>query len=160
MKITIITYLEKEDAKEHDVVVDQVAEALKARKHTPSILGVHGDVRKLISGLSRRKPELVFNLMEMFGTNVRADVPIAGLLDLLGYAYTGGGPSELALRQDKGLAKRALAFEKILYPTSPSSPATTWRPAATSGCPCSSSRSGPTPRSGSAPTRWSATPPP
>ena len=54
--------------------------------------------------------------MEMFGTNVRADVPIAGLLDLLGYPYTGGGPSELALRQDKGLAKRALAFEKILYP--------------------------------------------
>ncbi len=116
MKITIITYLESETAKEHDVVVDQVAAALKAKKHVPSILGVHGDVRKLISGLSRRKPDLVFNLMEMFGTNVRADVPVAGLLDLLGYRYTGGGPAELSLRQDKGLAKRALAFEKILYP--------------------------------------------
>ena len=116
MKITILTYLEKEDAEEHDVVVDQVFEALKARKHRPSVLGVHGDVRKLISGLSRRKPDLVYNLMEMFGTDVRADVSIAGLLDLLGYPYTGGGPSELALRQDKGLAKRALAFEKILYP--------------------------------------------
>ena len=116
MKITIITYLDREDAKDHDIVVDQVAAALKANKHTPSILGVHGDVRKLISGLTRRKPSLVFNLMEMFGTNVRADVPIAGLLDLLGYPYTGGGPAELALRQDKGLAKRALAYEKILYP--------------------------------------------
>ncbi len=116
MKITIITYLDREDAKDHDVVVDQVAAALKANKHTPSILGAHGDVRKLISGLARRKPSLVFNLMEMFGTNVRADVPIAGLLDLLGYPYTGGGPAELALRQDKGLAKRALAYEKILYP--------------------------------------------
>jgi D-alanine-D-alanine ligase len=116
MKITIITYLESEDAKEHDVVVDQVAKALKANKHTPSILGVHGDVKKLIAGLARRKPKLVFNLMEMFGTNVRADVPIAGLLDLLGYPYTGGGPTELALRQDKALAKRALAYEKILYP--------------------------------------------
>ena len=116
MKIAIITYLEKEDAKDYDVVVDQVAEALKANKHSPTILGVHGDVKKLITGLSRRKPDLVFNLMEMFGTNVRADVPIAGLLDLLGYKYTGGGPTELALRQDKGLAKRALAFEKILYP--------------------------------------------
>ena len=116
MKITIITYLEQEDAKEHDVVVDQVAKALKTNKHKPSILGAHGDVRKLISGLSRRKPDLVYNLMEMFGTNLRADVPIAGLLDLLGLRYTGGGPTELALRQDKGLAKRALAFEKILYP--------------------------------------------
>jgi D-alanine-D-alanine ligase len=116
MKITIITYLESEDAREHDVVVDQVAKALKANKHSPSILGVHGDIRKLISGLARRKPQLVFNLMEMFGTNIRADVPIAGLLDLLGYPYTGGGPTELALRQDKALAKRALAYEKILYP--------------------------------------------
>jgi D-alanine-D-alanine ligase len=116
MKITIITYLESEDAKEHDIVVDQVAKALKANKHIPSILGEHGDVRKLISGLARRKPDLVFNLMEMFGTNLRADVPIAGLLDLLGYPYTGGGPAELALRQDKALAKRALAYEKILYP--------------------------------------------
>ncbi len=116
MKITIITYLDSEGAKEHDVVVNQVAKALKANKHTPSILGVHGDVKKLISGLARRKPKLVFNLMEMFGTNVRADVPIAGLLDLLGYPYTGGGPTELALRQDKALAKRALAYEKIRYP--------------------------------------------
>ena len=117
MKITIITYLETKDAKEHDIVVDQVAEALKARKHKPSILAEHGDVKKLINGLSRRKPDLVYNLMEMFGTNVRADVPIAGLLDLLGYPYTGGGPSELALRlRTKALAKRALAYEKILYP--------------------------------------------
>ncbi len=30
--------------------------------------------------------------------------------------YTGGGPGELYLRQDKGLAKKVLAFEKILYP--------------------------------------------
>lgn len=116
MKITILTYLDAEDAKQHDVVVDQVAEALKTLGHAPSILGIHGDVRKLVSGLARRKPDLVFNLMEMFGQNLRADVAVAGLLDLLGYSYTGGGPVELAIRQDKGLAKRALAFEKILYP--------------------------------------------
>jgi D-alanine-D-alanine ligase len=30
--------------------------------------------------------------------------------------YTGGGPGELYLRQDKGLAKKALAFDNILYP--------------------------------------------
>ena len=116
MKITIITYLDSETAKEHDVVVDQVAKALRAGKHTPSILGVHGDLRKLVAGLGRRKPDLVFNLMEMFGQNVRADVAIAGVLDLLGLRYTGGGPAELALRQDKALAKRALAFDDVLYP--------------------------------------------
>ena len=64
----------------------------------------------------RRRPELVFNLLEMFGDNVRGDVAVAGLLDLLNLRYTGGGPGELFLQQDKGLAKKALAFDKILYP--------------------------------------------
>jgi D-alanine-D-alanine ligase len=116
MKITILTYLESEDTKTHDVVVDQVAKALRKGKHQPSILGVHGDLRKLIAGLSRRKPELVFNLMEMFGQNLRGDVAVAGVLDSLCLRYTGGGPGELYLRQDKGLAKKALAFDHILYP--------------------------------------------
>lgn len=116
MKITILTYLDSEDAKTHDVVVDQVAEALRQGGHTPSILGVHGDLGKLIAGMKRRKPDLVFNLLEMFGQNIRGDVGVAGLLDLIGVPYTGGGPGELSLRQDKGLAKKALAFDKILYP--------------------------------------------
>ena len=116
MRITILTYLESEDAKEHDVVVDQVAEALKAGGHTPTVLGVHGDLSKLIAGLKRRKPDLVFHLLEMFGGRLRGDVEVAGLLDLLEIPYTGGGPAELSLRMDKGLAKKALAFDKIPYP--------------------------------------------
>jgi len=116
MKITILTYLDSEESKTHDVVVDQVAEALRQGGHTPSIFGVHGDLGKLVSGLKRRKPDLVFNLLEMFAQNVRGDVAVAGLLDLVGVRYTGGGPGELYLRQDKGLAKKALAFDKILYP--------------------------------------------
>ena len=116
MKITILTYLEREGAKEYDVVVGQVAEALRGGGHRTSVLGVHGDVRKLVAGLSRRKPDLVFNLLEMFGQDIRGDVAVAGLLDLLGVRYTGGGPGELYLRQDKGLAKKALAFDGVRYP--------------------------------------------
>jgi D-alanine-D-alanine ligase len=116
MKVTILTYLEREGAKEYDAVVGQVADALRQGGHRPSVLGVHGDVRKLIGGLSRRKPDLVFNLLEMFGENLRGDVAVAGLLELVGVRYTGGGPGELYLRQDKGLAKKALAFDAIRYP--------------------------------------------
>ena len=116
MKITILTYLASEGAKKHDVVVDQVAGALRKGGHAPSVLGVHGDLGKLVAGLRRRKPDLVFNLLEMFGDNLRGDVGVAGLLDLIGVPYTGGGPGELYLRQDKGLAKKALKFDDILYP--------------------------------------------
>ena len=118
MKITVLTYLdsESESSKDYDPVVPQVARTLRRLGHRVSVLGVHGDVKRLIAGLSRRKPDLVFNLMEMFGDNVFGDIPVTGLLELLGVRYTGSGPGELYLSQDKGLTKKLLAFEDILYP--------------------------------------------
>jgi D-alanine-D-alanine ligase len=118
VKITVLTYLDSEDenSKEYDPVVPQVARTLRKLGHRVSVLGVHGDVKRLIAGLARRRPDLVFNLMEMFGENVFGDIPVTGLLDLLGMDYTGSGPGELYLSQDKGLTKRLLAFEDILYP--------------------------------------------
>jgi D-alanine-D-alanine ligase len=118
VKITVLTYLDSEDenSKEYDPVVPQVARTLRKLGHRVSVLGVHGDVKRLIAGLARRKPDLVFNLMEMFGENVFGDIPVTGLLELIGVNYTGSGPGELYLSQDKGLTKRLLAFEDILYP--------------------------------------------
>ncbi len=116
MNITVLAGLERDDPKSYDVVIDQVASALRKQKHRVSILGVHNDLRKFVSGFSRRKPDLVFNLLESFGENYGGDVAVAGVLDLLSLRYTGGGPGELYLRQDKGLAKKVLAFEKILFP--------------------------------------------
>src|SRR5207247_2591872 len=109
--VTILTYLEKENATEHDVVVDQVAAALRKSKHSVSILGIHGNVRKLINGLSRRRPELVFNLMETFGETNLGAIGVVGLLDLLRVPYTGGGPGEFYLQEDKALTKKLLAFD-------------------------------------------------
>jgi D-alanine-D-alanine ligase len=116
MRITVLTYLESEKGRSYDAVVGQVAKALRRGGHEVSILGVHGDVRRLVGGLARRKPDLVFNLLESFNKNPRADVAVAGLLELLGLRYTGGAPGELYLGQDKGLAKKVFAFEQILFP--------------------------------------------
>src|SRR5262245_5938816 len=41
---------------------------------------------------------------------------VTGILDLLQLHYTGGGPGELYLQEDKALAKRLLAYEGVLYP--------------------------------------------
>jgi D-alanine-D-alanine ligase len=116
MKITILTHLERENDKTHDVVVDQVQEALRQAGHRPSVLGVHGDLGKLRSGLLRRKPDLVFNLMETFGDSELGSVGVVGFLDLLGLPYTGGGPGEFYVQEDKALSKKLLAFDKVLYP--------------------------------------------
>jgi D-alanine-D-alanine ligase len=116
VRITVLTWLESEQATEHDVVVDQVAHALERRGHRVAVVGVHGDVRRLVDGVARTRPDLVFNLMEMFDDNLLGDVAAAGLLECIGVPYTGSGPGELYLRQDKALAKKILHYEGIAYP--------------------------------------------
>jgi D-alanine-D-alanine ligase len=118
MNITVLTYLDSEDenSKDYEAVVPQVARTLRGLGHRVSVLGSHGDVKRIVAGLSRRRPDLVFNLMEMFADNVFGDIPVTGLLDLIGVKYTGSGPGELYLSQDKGLTKKLLAFDGILYP--------------------------------------------
>src|SRR5947209_3524717 len=116
MRITILAYAENESVETFDVVVGQVAAALRKGGHRVSILGVHGNVGKLISGLKRRQPDLVFNLMEQFSEDIYSDVGVVGLLDLLGLPYTGGGPGEFYIEQDKALAKKLLAFDHIPTP--------------------------------------------
>jgi D-alanine-D-alanine ligase len=116
MKVTILTYLEREGDKDWDPVVEQVAEALREGGHKASVLGAHGDLKRLLSGLAQRAPDLVFNLMEMFGGDMSAELAIAGLLQLLKLRHTGNGPGEHYLQQDKALTKKLLAFDNILYP--------------------------------------------
>jgi D-alanine-D-alanine ligase len=116
LNICVLTYLESENARKRDVVVDQVAGALKALGHDVRILGVHGDANKLLDGLTSPRPDLVFNLMEMFGKDFFGDVEVAGLLDLIDLPHTGGGPGEIYMQQDKALTKKLLAFDGILYP--------------------------------------------
>jgi D-alanine-D-alanine ligase len=116
MNVTVLTHLEREGVREHDPVVDQVARALKQGGHRVSVLGVHGDLGKLIAGLRRRRPDLAFNLMETFGAGQLGAVGVVGLLDLLGLAYTGGGPGEFYVQEDKALTKKLLAFDHVRYP--------------------------------------------
>lgn len=117
MNITVLAYIERENARKRDPVVDQVAEALRAGGHEVRVLTVHGDIHKLITGLCEpERPDLVFNLMESFGDGYFGAVGVVGLMDLLGLGYVGGGPGEFYLQEDKGLAKKLLAYEKIRYP--------------------------------------------
>jgi D-alanine-D-alanine ligase len=116
MRIVVLIDLVGEDPDSYDVVGTQVAKALEAGEHEVSILGIHRDVTRLIRGIEEAKPDLVFNLCESFGDVLFGAVGVVGVLDLLGVRYTGGGPGEFYLQQDKALTKKLLAFEKIRYP--------------------------------------------
>src|SRR5262249_21280540 len=54
--------------------------------------------------------------METFGTTHLGLVGFAGLLQLLGIPFTGGGPGEYFLQEDKALTKKLLAFDRIGFP--------------------------------------------
>jgi D-alanine-D-alanine ligase len=116
MNITVLTHVDREGSTDYDAVIEPVVDALRQAGHKPSVLGVHGDAKKLITGLTRRQPDLVFNLMETFGDTQLGAVGVVGLLDLLGVRYTGGGPGEFYLQEDKALTKKLLAFDGIAYP--------------------------------------------
>lgn len=118
MKITVLTSVEavRPTPEDMDVVVSQVSRALKKLGHSVSVLAIYNDIEALVDGLKRRKPDLVFNLAEMFGDSVMGDMLVAALLETQGCRYTGGGPGELYLSQDKSLSKKLLEFEGILYP--------------------------------------------
>ena len=124
MKITVLTALQTDGngtggGGAHDAVADQVAAALRKNGHQAKVFAAPADLRQLVSGIGRRKPDLVFNLLESFGDEpdgTGGEGAVAGVLDLLRVPYTGSGPGELFLRQDKGLAKKILAFESLLYP--------------------------------------------
>jgi len=116
MKITILAYQEPTLDKP-DIVVDHVGEALRAKGHETTVQTVQRDIIQMVSGLQKSKPDLVFNLVESFGDEIIGGLMgVAGVLDLLEIPYTGGGPGELYLQEDKALSKKLLAYEQVLYP--------------------------------------------
>jgi D-alanine-D-alanine ligase len=115
MDIAILAYLETGDQKP-DVVMEQVEAALAKAGHKARIVTIRDDVAEVIA-LKKPKPDLIFNLVESFGDDILGGtMGVAGLLDLLELPYTGGGPGEIYLQEDKALSKKLLAFQQIPYP--------------------------------------------
>ena len=116
-KITILFNEEKENHEtSHDEVVDQVANALTEGGHTVSLLGVQNNLHEMINILEEQAPELVFNLCETFDDNYYGEMYVASVLSMLNLRFTGTGPAGMALRQDKAVTKKLLAFYDIPCP--------------------------------------------
>jgi D-alanine-D-alanine ligase len=60
--------------------------------------------------------DLIFNLAEGFGDDLRAEPNVAGFIELLGVPYTGSPPRALEAARDKGLSKLVLEREGIPTP--------------------------------------------
>jgi len=117
MKISVLFWEWPADGQmKHDEVVDQVQQALIDSGHQATLLGITNDLKYLVDRLDEQKPDLVFNLVETFADDDSFEMNIAAVLQMLGVRFTGSSPRVMAVRQDKGLTKKLLAFHDVRCP--------------------------------------------
>jgi D-alanine-D-alanine ligase len=98
-----------------------VARALTDRGHVVSTLAVDGGeplaaAHAAVAELTRRAPDLVFNLCESLAGDSRNEVVLPTLMELAGLRYTGSGPLALGIALRKELTKRVLRAEGVPTP--------------------------------------------
>ena len=79
-------------------------------------LNIKDNLQLLLSTLQDKKPDVIFNFVELFKDNSRLEMNIVGMYELLGIPYTGAPALSLANCQNKILAKRLLSTSGIRIP--------------------------------------------
>ncbi|MDD5194759.1 MAG: ATP-grasp domain-containing protein [Candidatus Omnitrophica bacterium] len=93
-----------------------VYNALLENGHQIRLLGLCDDIGILLEEIKENKPDVVFNLAEVFKEKTYFDKNIVAVLEMLQVPYTGANLSGLLLCGDKGLTKKILTFHRIKVP--------------------------------------------
>jgi D-alanine-D-alanine ligase len=88
---------------------EYIAEKLSSEGLEVFILNLRDNLDLLIKTLKTKKPDVIFNFVEIFKDDPKLEMNIVGLFELLGFAYTGAPPLALANCQSKVLTKRILS---------------------------------------------------
>ena len=96
---------------EYDIV-----QCLRTLGHEPRALGVQDEFLPIRDAVEEFKPDVVFNLLEEFHSNMLFDQNVVSLLELLRVPYTGCNPRGLVLARSKSLGKKLLAYHRIPVP--------------------------------------------
>lgn len=95
---------------------DYVAERLKNVGLDAFTLNIKDNLQLLLENLKVKKPDVIFNFVEIFKDNSRFEMNIVGLYELMDIPYTGAPALSLANCQNKILAKRLLSTSGIRIP--------------------------------------------
>ena len=107
----------KEEFKEADwATEDEIHRTLKKSGHDVRLLGLYNDIHPLLDEIKERRPDVVFNLAEVFDQKSHLDKNVVSLLELLELPYTGATPASLLICNDKALSKKILRFHRIRVP--------------------------------------------
>lgn len=93
-----------------------VCQALRSNGYTVSLLGICDDVRIFFEEIKECRPDVIFNMVEVFNNKSRFEKNIASLLEMSGIPYTGASSATLFVCNDKALSKKILRFHRLRGP--------------------------------------------
>lgn len=98
--------------------IRNVSEAIGRLGHQVVLQGVFDSIMPLIYTIRRKKPDVVFNMLETFRQVRKYEGALAGLFDLLQVAYTGCPTEALTICRNKQYTKQLLSQYDIRVPRS------------------------------------------
>jgi len=93
-----------------------VYEALLANGHNVTLLGLYNNIDVFLEEIKENRPDIIFNLVEVFNQKSHLDKNVVGLFEMLEIPYTGASLNDLLICGDKALSKEILSFHKIKVP--------------------------------------------
>lgn len=95
---------------------NDVYRALLACGHEVSLLGIHDDVTPLFEEIAENKPDVIFNMAEVFNEKSYYEKNMAALLEMIAIPYTGATSENIFICNNKGLTKKILTYHRIKNP--------------------------------------------
>lgn len=95
---------------------NDVLKALQVNGYRVSLLGLHNTVTPLFEEIAENRPDVIFNLMEVFNDKSHLEKNVVALLEMLDIPYTGATSDNIFLCNNKALNKKILRFHKIKIP--------------------------------------------
>jgi len=106
-----------EEFRDEDWITERDAyKALRANGYKVRCLGIHDDISILAEEVKENRPDVIFNLTEVFDNESRFEMNIVALIEMLGIPCTGASSSALHICNDKALTKKILRCHKIKIP--------------------------------------------
>lgn len=93
---------------------EAIARNLREAGFDAYILNILDNLNIFIDDYKKNKPDVVFNLVEIYNDLPELETGFAGLLELLNVPYTGAPPLALGTCQNKFLTKKILSSQGIL----------------------------------------------
>ncbi len=90
-----------------------VYDALVANGYEVRRLGLFNDIAPLLEEIKEFKPDVVFNLVEVYNDKSYLEKNIGALLELLDIPYTGASADALLICNNKALSKKILRFHRL-----------------------------------------------